>query len=480
MAMLRFVSAASVLAGLTLAVPAFAHEVKKAPPAGATEVVASAESDGSAFNMVAVGQNRIGNRGFNADVWVHEQHAYVGSWGFQDWAQGSKTRFCPPPEKSGVAVIDATDPTQPEVVSRLMNPAGTSAEDVVVYTAQYGPMAGRDIAVVGIQTCGASRYERSLFRGLQVFDVTNPSAPFEVGRLYTGCCTRGLHELEVQNRGDLSRTYVYASVPASEYSDPLSPSGRRDEAGRGDFRLIDVTDPTTPVEVSNWGVYHDLGAPPGVGLGCDPDIEYGHSAEPRADGRVAFLSYWDNGFIAVDVSNPADPNFLGRTVYPSNADGDAHSSSFDESRGLLFAADEDFCKTSGPATEKGFGYLRVYDYNDLSAPVQIGTFKTPNSQDSTDKSAGDYTIHNALVEGTDVYISWYSDGIRVVDSTNPAAPVEVAHFVPPSANNPFSPSQRGVLTNTTQVWGVAYEAERDLVYASDMNSGLWILERTDR
>jgi hypothetical protein len=25
---------------------------------------------------------------------------------------------------------------------------------------------------------------------------------------------------------------------------------------------------------------------------------------------------------------------------------------------------------------------------------------------------------------------------------------------------------------------VAYEAERDLVYASDMNSGLWILRRT--
>jgi hypothetical protein len=42
------------------------------------------------------------------------------------------------------------------------------------------------------------------------------------------------------------------------------------------------------------------------------------------------------------------------------------------------------------------------------------------------------------------------------------------------------PSQRGVLTNTTQVWGVAYETSRDLVYASDMNTGLWILDRTDR
>ena len=52
--------------------------------------------------------------------------------------------------------------------------------------------------------------------------------------------------------------------------------------------------------------------------------------------------------------------------------------------------------------------------------------------------------------------------------------------MPPAVNNPINPSQRGVLTNTTQVWGVAYDEARDLVYASDMNSGLWILRRTDR
>ena len=36
----------------------------------------------------------------------------------------------------------------------------------------------------------------------------------------------------------------------------------------------------------------------------------------------------------------------------------------------------------------------------------------------------------------------------------------------------MKPSQRGVLSNTTQVWGAGP------VYASDMNSGLWILKRT--
>jgi hypothetical protein len=77
----------------------------------------AATTSGAAFNMALVGHNDLGNRGFNADVWVHEQHAYIGSWGFQDWASGSKNRFCPSPEDSGIVVLDAHDPTRPTAVS---------------------------------------------------------------------------------------------------------------------------------------------------------------------------------------------------------------------------------------------------------------------------------------------------------------------------------------------------------------------------
>jgi hypothetical protein len=133
----------------------------------------------------------------------------------------------------------------------------------------------------------------------------------------------------------------------------------------------------------------------------------------------------------------------------------------------------------GPGIEKGYGYLRVYDYSNLADPVQIGEYRTPNSLGTDSQAAGDYAIHNPLVVGTDVYLSWYSDGIRVLDASDPRAPREVAYFVPPSANNPVKPSQRGVLSNAPQVWGVAFDSRTGLIYASDMNSGLWILERTD-
>ena len=470
-------------AGVALSAPSNGDELLKDEKhrlAQAKKEFEGGNKGGSARNMIKIGRHALGGRGFNADVWEHEDYAYVGHWGFTDWASGN-TRFCPSDPKNGVAVVDARDPAAPRMVSRLKNPAGTSAEDVVVFQARFGPLAGRDIAVAGIQVCGGSRYDTDFKRGTMLWDVTNPAAPVELALLDSGCCTRGVHELEVQHRVDLARTFVYESVPASEYPDAETDSGRRDELGRGDFRLVDITNPAAPFEVSSWGVLRNAsqGVTPDPGQGCDPDGIYGHSAEPSANGKLVFLSWWDTGFIAVDVTNPANPVYRGRTVYPDKADGDAHSSAYDEARKLLFTADEDFCKASGAGIEKGFGYLRVYDYSMKSAPHQIARFRTPNSSGTTNISAGDYTIHNPMLHGTDVYISWYSDGVRVVDTSDPFHPREVAYFVPPAFQNVVKPSQRGVLSNTTQVWGVAVDEDNDLVFASDMNSGLWILQRTD-
>jgi hypothetical protein len=437
-----------------------------------------------AKNMEVVGQNNLGGRGFNADVWFHEGYAYVGHWGFTDWASGSKTRFCPSGEKAGVAVVDARNPANPVVVSRLQNPAGTSAEDVVVYQAQSGPLSGRDIAAAGIQVCGGSRFDTSFFRGIMLWDVTDPANPVFLGKKSTGCCTRGLHEFEVEHRADLGRTFAYATVPASEYADSPSPSGFRDQQGRGDFRLIDITNPRKPVAVSDWGVIHDAGGPLGLGQGCDPDPVFGHGAEPSHDGKIVFLSYWDSGFVALDVTNPANPVLTGDTDYQPDEDGDGHSSMWDDERELLFSADEDFGKHCGPGIEPGYGYLRIWDYSGVADPgvqegVQIGEFRTTNSQTGGPTGSGDYTIHNPWLVGTDVYISWYSDGVRVVDASDPTNPEEVAFFVPPAGQNPVKPSQRGVLSQTPQVWGVVVDEATGLVYASDMNTGLWILRRTD-
>ncbi len=427
---------------------------------------------GSALNMTAISQHDLGTRGFNGDVFAYKRFAYIGRWGFFD---SSHPRFCP---SGGVAVVDARDPAQPAVVANLEVP-GASHEDVVVYTARYGPLAGRDIAAVGLQVCDVFRTDPAAAgkRGLGLWDVTNPAAPQLLSVFDTGCCTRGFHELEVGDRDDLAKTLVYASVPRAEQveSDGVT---LRDRAHRGDAWIVDVTDPAQPAFVSSFGIRKDLGLDPALGQGCSATA-FGHGMDPSEDGRTLFVSYWDAGFINLDISNPAQPRFLGRFTYQPNEDGDAHSTSYDDQRKLLFTADEDFCKTSfGTGTVPGWGYLRVLDESDPAHPVQVGEFHTQHSFGLSDPGAGDYVIHNPLVVGSDVYLSWYTDGVRVVSTKDPRNPTEVAYFVPPAAQNPVKPAQRNTLTNTTQVWGVAYEPSTRLVYASDMNSGLWILQRT--
>jgi hypothetical protein len=92
-----------------------------------------------------------------------------------------------------------------------------------------------------------------------------------------------------------------------------------------------------------------------------------HRGNPGADPRGS----------AAPVTDPTNAVLLGDTDYAADEDGDAHSSSYDDARQLLFTADEDFCKNSGPDIERGYGCLRIYDFSDPAEPVQIGEHRTP-------------------------------------------------------------------------------------------------------
>ena len=291
-----------ILGGSVLAAPYNGDELLKDEVhrlEQAKKTFSGGNKGGSAWNIEAVGHHDLGGRGFNGDVWTHEGFAYIGHWGFTDWATGNR-RFCPTAPNNGVAVVDASDASDPVMVSRLQNPEGTSAEDVVVYTAESGPLAGRDIAVSGIQVCGGSRSDMSFPRGLQLWDVTDPANPTELGFWDSECCTRGVHEFEVEHRADLGRTFAYATVPTSRYPDETTAIGLSRRRRRRRLPADRHHRPDRPFEVSDWGI-QDIGGPFYGGQGCDPDANYGHGAEPSADGKLVFLSYWDSGFVRSSI-----------------------------------------------------------------------------------------------------------------------------------------------------------------------------------
>jgi hypothetical protein len=85
-------------------------------------------------------------------------------------------------------------------------------------------------------------------------------------------------------------------------------------------------------------------------------------------------------------------------------------------------------------------------------------------------------VHNVIVETTDdgrvkAYVSWYWDGMLVLDVTDPYNPVEVARYFDNSPE--FLASNGG---NPHDFWGVYKIPDEPWVYGSDRNGGLRIFK----
>jgi hypothetical protein len=129
------------------------------------------------------------------------------------------------------------------------------------------------------------------------------------------------------------------------------------------------------------------------------------------------------------------------------------------------------------------GYLRVFseaaatdaDADGVLEYAEVGNFRdAPHVYGELNPPPGTWNIHNTEVNGQRAYSAWMSNGIVALDVSTPAAPSMVGQFVPPT-NSRFA----GALgQGPAAVWGVAVDPETGLLYASDMRTGLWIIEPT--
>lgn len=126
-------------------------------------------------------------------------------------------------------------------------------------------------------------------------------------------------------------------------------------------------------------------------------------------------------------------------------------------------------------TSTPWGGVRIWDYSDPTNPQLASTFNTacsaaPEPIEGCDP-AGTYSVHNVVVDSRDdktfAYISWYRDGMVVLDITDPYNPEQVARFFDDSEE--FRSANGG---NPHDFWGVHKLADEPWVYASDRNSGL--------
>lgn len=261
-----------------------------------------------ANNFRVLGHLPAGGPTPNADVFFYDhggdvgKHAYVGTWSS-------------PCSGVGVKIINVNDPAAPNVAARTVTTKGVSHEDVVVQR-----IGDRDVLGIGIQQC-----DEGGKNGLKLVDVTDPSQPRRIEFFET---PSGVHELDIVKRPG-GQVLALLATPYVEFSNTYF--GTNDG---GEVRIVDISDPANPIELSSWGAIADssievFGGNDELtssfqGLGYF-GTHYAHSVRAADDGENVYVSYWDGGVIKLDISDPADPQIIGRTSFDETDDGDAHS-----------------------------------------------------------------------------------------------------------------------------------------------------------
>ncbi len=389
---------------------------------------------------------REGVKNSTADVYAHKGFAYTGT----HTAGGGN---------GGVRVFDLKDPSNPKEVAVFADQdiPGTWQEKVIVKTVNTKSFKG-DLAVVSVQQLDSKNPNSK--GGFLIYDVTNPYEPKKLGFYEVTKKTRGTHELYLTTQGD--RVLVLASNPYADYYS---------HGKEKDFQLVDVTNPAEPKKLYEF----DPRSLPEVDESFDgytwnaPDGKkrpvFNHSAYADENGKTAFLSFWDLGTIILDISDPDNVTYEGRTTFASDQQGSAHSAALAKGGTVLVETREVYAPVKS-GYEQAYGYTRIFDIKNKTNPKLLSEFKTDLTEDISENPAEQVTfgktVHDPEVHGNTLYLSHYAGGVRAVDISNPSKPVQIGKYVPADAN----------------IWGVY--VDQNYVLASDMGTGLKVLQKNNK
>jgi hypothetical protein len=198
---------------------------------------------------------------------------------------------------------------------------------------------------------------------------------------------------------------------------------------------LDISDPENPREASRFWHPAQLAEAADVPEG---DSIYIHEA--IVEGDRAYCAYWDGGFAIVDVSDPSAPTLVSQvSTYPELSDGNTHTTMPLRDRGLLVVVDE--CTAYWGA--EGPKDIRIWDISDEMRPQPLSTTPLPVPSDEEPYESyyergerfGPHNVHNNHVGQLQcddkIYATMCNAGLRIYDITDPRNPKETASFVPP-------------------------------------------------
>ena len=297
----------------------------------------------------------------------------------------------------------------------------------IVGTASVAGAAGGDrLVALDVKAHGGMLYVATVSNGLVVFDISQPATPQLIGQ-YRVFVERGspenftnVHNIFLSPDGNFVYVINHSGLEQRRF---------RVSAPETDLRIIDVSNPAAPTEAGRFtvdtraGIVHDVNV-----------LEH--------EGRlIAFLNYMRAGLWVLDVTDPASVTAIGSVEWD---DIISHS-------GWPFALGD---RLYYAHAEEGYDrHLTILDVTELDDPRVVSRFSTREG----------LSVHNVQVVDGIAYVSYYIDGLRVVDLRDPGNPKEVGHFDTVSAED-----ERDIFQGA---WGVRV-LDRT-IYISDMETGTY-------
>ena len=331
-------------------------------------------------------------------------------------------------------VYDISNPAEPKLTdtikvdARTINDVSTTADGKIAVITREGA-SNRKNGIVFLDTS----------------DMAHPKIVSE----YTLTVTGGVHSAFIDGR------YVYLTDDAT-----------------GSMRVIDFRDVKNPKEVARWQVEGGVVTAFKTKEGEEIGGRYLHDLQVK-DG-LAYLAYWRDGMIILDVGNgmkggsPEKPVFVSQLrfnhheLYGNGWLAGTHS--VFRYKNYVFVGDEVFpplFDIGGKSRIPVRGIMHVVDVSDIMNPRKVAEYSVPE--------AG---AHNMWVENDILYMGYYNGGGRVLDVSGELRGElyrqgrEIAHL--------WGGHPEGFRPNLPFTWGA--QPHKGMIYFNDINSGLWIVK----
>ena len=400
-------------------------------------------------------------------------------------------------ELGNFQLFDITDPTSPTLVSAwgaesLLLPSVdwfTTTDFGLILEADeflfdgFGSSQNRFLHDITVSEDGTKAYLANWDAGLVLLDVSNPTAPEFVSQAIDPTAGDG----EVNSHQAWPTADGTVVVETEEDFDPFSLTFEvTSGANTGEYAVAEASFTEPIVDLPNGTL---SGPTVYVGLACNGDIPV--PPAPSSD-HIALVQ---RGACRFDekASNVLAAGYSGMVVFNNEANGDVLVVMSGDPRPIsgVFVAHSTGLAIAGVADDSGlvvgasgaevevvssygrWGGIRLWDYTDEANPVLASEFDTVCSANPGDPSCdprGTYSVHNVVVEDDTVYVSWYSDGVLILDISDPYNPVEVARYT--ESGLEFEAANGGI----QDVWGIDKEPNQPWLYASDRNGGLYVLK----